>query len=179
MSWKPINKADHRCFGCGTQNPYGLNLDFESNGEKVRTRVTIPEHLRGWAKLAHGGVTSTILDEVMGWASMYFINKYPLTRDLNVSFKKPVYVDQTVVATGWIKEQKNKRKYLMIGELHDEQGELLASATSEFAMFDKAQFMKLDLVSEADLDAMTITFSSSHDYGHEFGKNTGDDNRHD
>lgn len=166
MPWQPISKADHRCFGCGTENPHGLNMNFETDGEKVRTTVTIPEHLRGWAKLAHGGVTSTILDEVMGWASMYFTNKYPLTRDLSVTFRKPVFVDQTVVATGWIKEQKNRRKYLLVGELHDDQGELLATSSSEFAMPEKEQFLNLGLVGEDDLDAMTCTFSSSHNYGH-------------
>jgi len=170
MSWHPVIKADHRCFGCGTENPHGLNLNFETDGEKVRTVVTIPEHLRGWARLAHGGVTSTILDEVMGCASMYFLNKYPLTRDLNVTFRKPVYIGQTVVATGWIKEQKNARKFLMVGELRDENDELLASSSSEFAMFDKAQFLKLGLVGEDDLDSMTITFSESHDYGHGYNK---------
>ena len=87
-------------------------------------------------------------------------------KDLNVTFQKPVYVDQTVTATGWIKEQKNRRKYLLVGELHDDQGELLATSSSEFAMLEKEQFLNLGLVGEDDLDAMTCTFSSSHNYGH-------------
>jgi acyl-coenzyme A thioesterase PaaI-like protein len=175
MTWLPVNKADHRCFGCGTQNPHGLNMNFETDGEKVRTVVTIPEHLRGWHTLAHGGVTSTILDEVMGWASMYFTNKYPLTRDLSVSFKKPIYIGQTVTATGWIKERKNARKFIIAGEIRDEAGELLATSASEFAMFDKAQFTKLGLVPEDELDSMTITFAESHEYGHSYNEASSND----
>ena len=64
---------------------------------------------------------------------------------------------------------------IIAGEVRDEGGDLLATSASEFAMFDKAQFTKLGLVPEDELDSMTITFAESHDYGHSYEKISGND----
>lgn len=167
MTWLPINSPSHRCFGCGSDNPYGLKMRFETDGEKVRTRIAIPEHLRGWSNLAHGGVISTIMDEAMGWAGIYFTNKFLLTRDLSVTYHKPVFIGMTVTATGWIEEKKNARKVLICGEMRDEQGELLATSTSEFALFNEQQFDRMQLIPSEELGSMATMFSSAHDYGHD------------
>lgn len=66
--WRSLTNIDHDCFGCGQHNHQGLKMTFASNGEQLRSELVIPEHLRGWSNLVHGGITTTILDEMMGWA---------------------------------------------------------------------------------------------------------------
>ena len=65
--WVPVENDDMHCFACGKENRYGLKMGFESNGEKLRSGIIVPEHLRGWENLVRGGIISTILDEAMSW----------------------------------------------------------------------------------------------------------------
>src|SRR2546429_8548212 len=56
------------CFVCGVNNPLGLRLDFETDGEMVRARYAPrPEH-SGFKEAVHGGLLFTVLDEAMVWA---------------------------------------------------------------------------------------------------------------
>jgi acyl-coenzyme A thioesterase PaaI-like protein len=53
------------CFVCGESNPAGLNLRFETDGRTVQTRfVPRAEHI-GFRQTVHGGLTATLLDEIM------------------------------------------------------------------------------------------------------------------
>src|SRR2546430_16646152 len=55
------------CFVCGLNNPLGLKLDFETDGQNVRARfVPRTEHV-GFRETVHGGLISTVLGEAMVW----------------------------------------------------------------------------------------------------------------
>jgi len=60
----------HFCFACGTDNPIGLHLHFYRLGNAVCTDITLGKYHEGWQDIAHGGIISTLLDEVMSWAVM-------------------------------------------------------------------------------------------------------------
>src|SRR2546427_11868207 len=56
------------CFVCGLNNPLGLKLDLETDGQIVSARFTPrPEHV-GFRETIHGGVISTVLGGAMVWA---------------------------------------------------------------------------------------------------------------
>ena len=55
----------HGCFACGTENPIGLNLQFYSEGSAVCTEISLNKVYEGWEGIAHGGIVSTLLDEVV------------------------------------------------------------------------------------------------------------------
>lgn len=57
---------DQMCFVCGKRNPAGLQLDFELVGEtEVRTCFLPTKQFQGFQDIVHGGIITTILDEVM------------------------------------------------------------------------------------------------------------------
>ena len=63
--FKELPNADtHNCFGCSPINAHGLQMKFYTDEESVFTWLSVPEHLCGWNNLVHGGVLSTILDEI-------------------------------------------------------------------------------------------------------------------
>ena len=64
------NNETHNCFGCSPVNPSGLQMNFFADDSSVYSEVTVPKHLCGWNNLIHGGVLSTILDEIMSWAAI-------------------------------------------------------------------------------------------------------------
>jgi acyl-coenzyme A thioesterase PaaI-like protein len=56
---------DGMCFGCGKENPIGLKLTFEFDGEIYSTRYTPDKTHQGWSNRTHGGMLALVLDEVL------------------------------------------------------------------------------------------------------------------
>jgi uncharacterized protein (TIGR00369 family) len=93
------------CFGCGRSNPHGLQLRFRTlaDGRTVETRLRPEPHFAGVDGVLHGGIQSTVLDEVMGVAAQFALpalsTRAPcVTAELSVRFLRPVTMDAEVVA---------------------------------------------------------------------------------
>ena len=55
------------CFGCSPDNPIGLHMEFYEDGDYI-VSTWHPEHnYQGWVDTMHGGILSTLIDEVCGW----------------------------------------------------------------------------------------------------------------
>lgn len=158
--WKTLPKVDVNCFGCGSENHHGLKMTFESNGEKIRSIVTVPDHLRGWRNLVHGGVLSTICDEIMAWAAIHLLKRFILTKTINTTFLKPVTIGSRLEAFGYIKEQINDRTAIMAGKIYNEKGQLCTKSTGEFALFTPEKFKTLDILPTDLLDQMAGMFET-------------------
>lgn len=131
---------DHRCFGCGRLNPNGLRLAFyaEADGSGVWAPFTpAPDH-EGYAGVTHGGIVSTVLDEVMAWA-LYGRGVWAVTARIGVAFRAPVEVGVPTRATGRLVADRG-RLLELAGELRRAtDGRLLAEATATFARVPEAQ----------------------------------------
>ncbi|MFT5699915.1 MAG: hypothetical protein ACI8ZB_002783 [Desulforhopalus sp.] len=158
VSWKQLPNLDKDCFGCGLENHSGLHMTFETNGEQIRSKITVPPQFRGWSKLVHGGVISTILDETMSWAAIFLSKKFILTKQMTIQFHRPVSVGSTLSAIGYIKEKTGERKAILKGELSDDEGKLCASSEGEFVLYTKEQFARLGIIPEKELQAMAASF---------------------
>lgn len=154
-SWQVLPKIDKNCFGCGADNHHGLNMSFETNGEKVRSSLIVPEHLRGWNNIVHGGVISTIADEIMAWAAIRLLQRFILTRSITTTFLKPVFIGSTLHAYGFIENRVNDKKAIMACEILNHEDKVCAKATGDFALFTPEEFEKLDLIPKPLLEEMT------------------------
>jgi acyl-coenzyme A thioesterase PaaI-like protein len=148
MDRKLLPVIDLRCFGCGSDNPYGLRMRFESDGARLYSRLVVPEHLRGWSNLVHGGVISTILDEVMSWAAICISERLILTKKMEVEFLLPVLVNEEIFAEGWAEEIISDRSAVMAGKIMDSKGRELARAKGSFALLKKSSFDRLGITVE-------------------------------
>lgn len=122
-----------RCFGCGTSNPIGLNLSFYCIGDAVRSDVTLGEFHEGWGNMAHGGIISTLLDETMSWAVMYFRRVLFVTRKMEIKYIRPVSVGRPLCVSARIAAEGRGPLILVKGEVRDSGGGLLVRGTGEFA----------------------------------------------
>ena len=91
----------HNCFACGALNTHGLHLELHVDGERCWTDLAIPTRFQGWDEIAHGGIVTTILDEVMAW-SLVDHDNWGLTARLSVDFKRPVPLGRPIHAEGWV-----------------------------------------------------------------------------
>jgi len=128
------NDGDHYCFACSPKNPSGLQMKVFTDGSTVFSDVTVPPHLCGWGTLVHGGITSTILDEIMGWGAIYLLKKVSITQTMTVEFVKPIRVGTPLKAVAKVRERPTENEALMEGVLYDKTGAICASGTGTFAL---------------------------------------------
>ena len=130
-----------RCFGCGPDNPSGLHLHFDRDGEgRVASTVTLDEDLCGWDGVAHGGIVSLLLDEVTSWCvALCLAERWFVTRALNVRFLRPTPVGQPLRLLARLVEDRGRTMDL-VGEVRLPDGRLTARAKVQFARLDEAQY---------------------------------------
>lgn len=100
--------SSRMCFVCGRQNPVGLKLHFFEDQEtnQVRVDFSVPEEYQGYPGVVHGGIVSTILDEVSGRAVMMEegADRLLATLRLTVRFRRPTPTESPLTAVGWVKK---------------------------------------------------------------------------
>ena len=149
----PVDE-DHNCFACGPANPHGLHMTFQSDGEAVFSRLVVPDHLRGWNNMVHGGIISTILDEVMSWAAIHLIKSIIVTRKMSVDFLKPVFIGRQLTAEARVTEIRSRKEALLQGDLYNHEKQLCASARGSFALLKPKVAEKLGIAGAEEIKEM-------------------------
>jgi acyl-coenzyme A thioesterase PaaI-like protein len=83
---------DQLCFGCGPRHPNGFRLSFVRDGDGVLTRFTPNDLQQGPPGIMHGGLVSTVADEVAAWALVSSLGKFGFTASFSCKFHLPVRV---------------------------------------------------------------------------------------
>ncbi len=99
---------DQRCFGCGPNNPIGLQLHFERSEDEVWTRFTPPDGYEGPPGIFHGGLQAMLIDEVAAWTVVGLRDLMGLTFSLQVRLSRPVRTNREIVARGRIVSESDK-----------------------------------------------------------------------
>lgn len=98
---------DGMCFACSKDNPIGLKLDFIEEEDKYITHFTgQPEH-QSYNGIVHGGIISTILDEVQG-RFLYIKGLNAVTAKLEIKYRKPTPIGEKLTIVGWIEKKRGK-----------------------------------------------------------------------
>ena len=148
------------CFGCGPSNKHGLKMQFYSDDTSVFSWFTVPEHYCGWKNLVHGGVISTLLDEIMGRAMFYILRSLGMTRKISIDFLQPVFIGKEIKLQGCIREVTNAREAMIEGILSNETGEVCAKAHGYYILFSPEKIRMMGTVADnvlAWLDNARIT----------------------
>ncbi|KAL4971089.1 putative short-chain dehydrogenase [Aspergillus stella-maris] len=109
---------------------------------EVRIFVTLGSEMDGYADVLHGGMVSTLLDEVMGLILVLSLAgtgqedgksqtgemKAPVTAYLNTRFRAPVGTPGTYVVCGRVERVVGGRKWVIKGDIRDGEGRALADA---------------------------------------------------
>lgn len=127
-------------------------MEFYAHDSSVFSLVKVPEHLCGWDNLVHGGVLSTILDEIMSWAAIYLLKRVTLTKSMTIDFLKPVFIGHKLKAEGNILKIKNKHEVVMEGILSNDSGTICVRSTANLAIFSPAVAKRLGIANEEHLN---------------------------
>jgi len=105
---------DDFCFACGARNPLGLHLTFLTAGDAFCTRVQPKPHWQGFAGVMHGGLQSTIMDDLMSNHLFRLEHVWCATAELTLRFRRPVPLDRELLFASRI-ERRQGRVWLLSG----------------------------------------------------------------
>lgn len=130
---------DGGCFACGRLNPIGLRLEFaEQDGEYVTYFTPRKEH-QGFVGIVHGGIISTVLDEVMA-RYIWSLGRRAVTAEITVRLKRPARVGSRLRFAGKI-DSEDRRLLHTSARATDKDGAVVAEAAArmvEVAQGDRA-----------------------------------------
>ena len=138
-------KRIDKCFGCGRNNPIGLKLNFQRDGEAARAEFTPTELYQGWSGIVHGGIITCILDEAISYAA-FFNGIACVTATIQARLKRPALVGEPLIITGSI-TRKTKRLVESKAVICLKDGTLVAEGTAKQIVINQIQE---DIISRGD-----------------------------
>jgi uncharacterized protein (TIGR00369 family) len=127
-----------------------MKLQFETDGKVVHTHFTPrPEHV-GFKQTVHGGITATLLDEIMVWACAVQTKRFAYCAELTVRFTSPLRPGEEVIVTGELKENRRDKIFEATAEVRNKAGQILAGATGKYIPVRNADLsvMQTDLIGD-------------------------------
>ncbi len=117
---------DGYCFVCGKRNPIGLKLDFFFDGKTIKTEFVPAKEHQGYFNIVHGGIISTLLDEVMVKLAIA-LGMPAVTARMDIRLKKPLSIGEKVTVQAEILEDM-RRLLIAYAKAVTDDNELVADA---------------------------------------------------
>ena len=118
----------YKCFGCAPDNEHGLRLEFFEDGDDVVATWKPEPCYQGWLDTLHGGIQSTLMDELAGWVVFRKLQTAGVTSRLDARFLKSISTNEPFLTIrGRIKERKRAAVFIET-EIYDSKGELCTRA---------------------------------------------------
>lgn len=99
---------DRHCFACGEHNPIGLHLAFTRDGDGITTEFTPAKSHQGYKDITHGGIITTVLDELMAQAAIRILGVMAATAEFKIRFKEPLMTGQACRAAASITQSSGR-----------------------------------------------------------------------
>jgi acyl-coenzyme A thioesterase PaaI-like protein len=98
---------DGYCFVCGPKNAIGLKLEFLFDGQTITTEFIPQKVHQGYMNIVHGGIISTLLDEVMVKLAIE-MGMPAVTAHMDVRLRKAVAIGKKITFRAEIRESTRK-----------------------------------------------------------------------
>ena len=118
------------CFFCGPHGD-GLKMLIQFKDGAVFSDFVLDAKFQGYDNVAHGGIVTGILDEVMWWTIFAVAGKISVTRKMDTEFLRPVYCAAPYRVKGKLLEQRHGNIYVS-GVIQDSHGKVAARGNGLF-----------------------------------------------
>jgi acyl-coenzyme A thioesterase PaaI-like protein len=130
----------YNCYACCPHNHDGLQMQFYEDGEYVSSEWLPDDKFQGYLNILHGGIQSTLLDELASWTIYVKADAAGVTSKMEIFYRKPVYANQgKIILKGRLQSIRGKIA-LVRTELFDSQGQMCTEAMISYYLLpaDKA-----------------------------------------
>ncbi len=121
------------CFACGEDNPVGLKIRFEFDGEICTAEFTPNENHVGWENTVHGGIIYAALDDVTANV-IYKQGRKAHTARCEIRYRDVLRVGETIRLKGWIEKEKGRLVQLRGEAIRIGDDKLIADCQSSFML---------------------------------------------
>lgn len=128
-------RRDYNCFGCSPNNPHGLQLKFEQDGEAVTAAWSPANWAEGFRNVLHGGIQAALLDELCSWVVQTACQTVGVTTSMEISYRKAVLVSEGDIYLRAALIEHSSRLAIVEGQILDKQGVVCATAKCKFFLF--------------------------------------------
>lgn len=118
------------CFACGKDNPMGLHLHMEQGSDGNWAYFTPRRQHQSYDDRMHGGLVSTLLDEVMGDYIFKLTGRPAYTAKIEVRFRQAVRIGERIKISGHLEKQRG-RLYEMTGVITKDDGTVVAEGQAK------------------------------------------------
>jgi uncharacterized protein (TIGR00369 family) len=130
------------CFVCGDKNEIGLKVAFFYDEGKAKAQYTPTREFEGYKDICHGGILSALLDEVMIY-SIKAQEILTMTVQIEVKFKNPAIIGETLYLEGQVTEDKGKI-IITEGKISKKDGTIVAESRGKYFRIEGDQKKELE-----------------------------------
>ncbi len=128
--------GEQPCFGCGPTHPIGFRLTFVREADEIVTRFVPTDAHQGPPGIMHGGLVTTLADEVAAWALIGLLGKFGFTVQIEAKLRGAVRVGAEVVGKSRI--VKGGSRIVRVGVTLSQGGADMFTGEFGFALMDQA-----------------------------------------
>jgi len=129
-------EAAPMCFACGPDNPVGLKIRFDVQGDECTAAFTQNENHVGVSTAVHGGIIYTALDDVTA-NILYQQGRKAHTAKCEIRYRQPARVGEKLLLKGWI-ETERRRLIILKGEMRRAADDVVVAECESSFMLEKA-----------------------------------------
>ena len=130
----------YSCYACGPTNPSGLHMEFFKEGDELVCKWDPSEYYQGFHDILHGGIQSTMMDEIASWVVFVTLDTAGMTYQLTTRFRKPVLISKGIITVRATLVRHQKRIAEIEARLYDGTDMLCAESQANYFVMprDKA-----------------------------------------
>jgi uncharacterized protein (TIGR00369 family) len=125
----------NRCYGCGKDNPIGLQLRNNYIGEKSHIEFEVKRDYCGHLGLLHGGVIGILFDEVM-FHAIARLGIEIVTLSITIDYKNPALEGHHLICEAWIEKHDGRKIDIVAAIIDSETGKVIAESKGKYLEVD-------------------------------------------
>lgn len=131
----PFDPEQNRCIGCSPSNPIGFHLQFYEEDDEMFTRWQPDSNMQGYINVLHGGIQTTLMDELASWTIYIKLKTAGVTAGLSVRFLKTVYINKGEITVRARVGSVKEKHAIIETSLFDNSGVLCATGEMDYFIF--------------------------------------------
>lgn len=132
-----LHVKGYNCFGCCPDNPFGLKMTFYEDGDDIVSFWKPSEYYQSWVDTLHGGMISTLIDELCGWVVFRKLQTTGVTGKLEVRYLKEIHTSESsITVRGHLVEVRHGIAVIE-ATITNSRGVLCARGRTTYSVFPK------------------------------------------
>jgi acyl-coenzyme A thioesterase PaaI-like protein len=127
----------YNCFGCSPHNECGLQMQFFEEGDEIISIWEPKDHFQGYGHILHGGIQTTLLDEIASWVVFAKLKTGGVTSKIETQFKKPVYTNKGKITLKARLHEMKRNIARIYTSLYDSENNLCSEGFVDYFTFSE------------------------------------------